>query len=246
MMITSTLLSLALSLLSTLTRTAASSEQGFIRHAPSRHLAAVSFGLIDTSSNQKILDLSNDAVINIGDLQSTLLSVEAVLPSGMSVSNVVFGFNGNLAYSIASVAPYALCGAENGVFKPCPGLIVGNHTITVTPSGGTSTTVGFSIVNQPVAAPAPAPAPAIAPIPAPISDPIPAPAPIPGSVSAPGPAQACGVPKVRSQNLNTRVPDTAHCAGLHSSNLTPCRCSLCFSSFGKLVGRVPIKNILIV
>ena len=146
--------------------------------------------LIDASSNNKIMDLSDGVEIAMNSLASTNLNIQAIV-SFSGTGSVKFGYNGNANYRTEKVAPYAMCGDASGNYKTCTELVVGDHVVTATPfvAGmmGTPQTVSFRIVQDgsppmPPTVPPPVPVPAPQPVPAPVPVPTPTPAPIGNSI----------------------------------------------------------------
>ena len=141
--------------------------------------------------------LLTGAVVNLSTLTTQTLAIEAIT-SG-PVGSIRFGYNGTPNFRTESAPKWAICGNTVDLFKPCPQLIAGAHTITATPySGtgatgvaGTAVTVTFTITQSaaPVATPksAPVTVPVLAPVVAPVKVPVVAPvaAPLVAPVAAP-------------------------------------------------------------
>ena len=120
-------------------------------------LQITSIQLVDTSTAASIVNFTTDTnktVINLATLKTKGLTILA--ETSDDVESVKFGLGANATiYKTESNAPYTFCG-DNGIqLYPCPQLVVGTHTITITPFSenagggvnGTTRTITFSIVN---------------------------------------------------------------------------------------------------
>jgi hypothetical protein len=123
----------------------------------------VRFELFNADTDTKILDLSNDMIVDLSAIQRTVsapvaLNVKAVV-SGWgfrAVRSVRFGLNSNSTFSIENVKPFMLCGNSAADSHKCTKLGFGSHTITAKPFGfkngrglsGAPLSVTFTIVPE--------------------------------------------------------------------------------------------------
>jgi len=113
-----------------------------------------SFTLVNASSNDDILTISNGQTINLSDLSTTNLNIRANTSPDI-VGSLVFDLNGQSNYQIENMAPYALAGDNNGDYNAWS-LGVGSFALSATPysgsngSGtqGSTSTINFSIIDQ--------------------------------------------------------------------------------------------------
>ena len=138
-------------------------------HSGSRQLlnhALMSFRLIDSGTNQPIMDLRNGTVVALAalGLSAPRFNVEAVVSNIFgNTRSVKFEYNETI-YRTESVVPYAFCGDINGKFAHCSVLGLGSHTITAIPfvqpraagTEGSPTSITFSIIHTAIPAPVPA------------------------------------------------------------------------------------------
>lgn len=90
------------------------------------------FTLIDAEGDQDLRALVNNAVIDLAALPSRKLNVRVDFPDPSSVKSVVFGLNGQPAFQVENIPPYALGGNTGDDYDPVT-LPVGTHTLTATP-----------------------------------------------------------------------------------------------------------------
>lgn len=140
--------------------------------APAAPQVVSSFTLINADTNQPVSGyetISNGAVLVRSALPKNLSLRANTTPA--IVGSVRFAWAGNSNYRTETEAPYALFGGK-GSDDFVPGTIAnGAHTIKATPyteasgkgTAGTSLTISFSIVDQPVPPVAPEPEPEPAP-----------------------------------------------------------------------------------
>jgi Domain of unknown function (DUF5060) len=133
----------------------------------------------------------------------SLLSIRADTNSNI-VARVEFFFDGKKV-RVEYIAPYALAGDTNGVYKPCvPMTVPGLHTLEakVFDSTGTnleSRSTQFTVINQNPTSPVAEPIGVQAPVPTPIDVQAPVPAPI--GVQAPVPAPSSSNSVITGYNL---------------------------------------------
>ena len=113
-----------------------------------------SFVMINTNTNLPIRVLLNNTVINLSAIQTTKLTIQALIsPSSPTskIDEIQFGFDDDFDAGTERTAPYSLCGNINSQLLPCDDLTVGSHTVWATPyyngKAGTSKRVTFRIVN---------------------------------------------------------------------------------------------------
>lgn len=113
--------------------------------------------LVDVATAIPILNItSNNNVINLATVKATSLTIIAKTSNG--VGSVKFGLGSNANFNTESKAPYSFCGNDGMKLFQCPWLVVGTHTLTVTPYSedscggiaGTTRRVTLSIVNNPL------------------------------------------------------------------------------------------------
>jgi hypothetical protein len=152
---------------------------------------------VDTSTNQIVATLAAGATIRV--TSGNDFNIKADVAG--SVGSILFSYGSVTRFQVESTMPYAFCGDTQGVYRPCPQLIAGTHTITATPfsasgaAGSRETTyaIMFLIVVE-NSAPAPTPAPVNAPSsPAPISL---VPTPIASLTTGPAPTHSLWFPAV--------------------------------------------------
>ncbi len=121
-------------------------------------LAVVAFTLINADTDQPIAGfdpIPTGVTLNLATLPTRNISFRANTSPAI-VGSVVFGLDGNTAFSKESVAPYALAGDLFGNYTPW-NWTLGPHTLTGTPytgSGGTGTagvplTITFTLIDVP-------------------------------------------------------------------------------------------------
>ena len=129
--------------------------------------------LYDATTDLPLLTLADGMLVNIATLNNVVagsLTIVATTING-PVGSVKFGYNGKKTMKNEILAPYSLCGDTGTNFHPCPYLVDGQHTITVTTyegikfngTIGSVKTLTFQIVNIPPTM-APATKPTAAPI----------------------------------------------------------------------------------
>ena len=104
--------------------------------------AVIGLRLVNTVTNKPLADslFYDGAIININNLSMSepAFNIEAVtLDLTNSIKSVVFSYNGVKSFT-ETKKPYAFCGDVSGVFKMCPTLSIGVHTVTATPWSSTS------------------------------------------------------------------------------------------------------------
>ena len=134
----STMLTLALGSILLVTLCATLIQQGMRRTVGKANTAisVISVGLFDTSTNEKVADLTDGMVIDLdahGIPSSALnFTIEAILSD--KSGSVLFGYNENDGYSVENFAPMTMCGEFHQRYSPCPELSrLGTHDVTVTP-----------------------------------------------------------------------------------------------------------------
>jgi len=160
------------------------------------HNNVIGFELINSNTDRKVGDLIGGAVIAQSAFPSKW-NVKAVLPSGVTVGSVRFGFKGNTNWRTEDAAPHALCGKSSTTnYRDCDALGVGKYTITATSfskKGGSGTAGTPFSASFEIVATAPAPVPT-APAPVPTA-PAPVPtAPVPTAPVPPVPTASCRLP----------------------------------------------------
>ncbi|MEN1785207.1 MAG: T9SS type A sorting domain-containing protein, partial [Bacteroidota bacterium] len=101
--------------------------------------AAISFNLIDATTDQVLGAIEDNAVIDLSDYEEgTKLTVEAVV-TGLNDESVVFDFNDTVGFRTENVEPYALAGDINSDFSGAP-LILGSNMVTASAFSGNSGT----------------------------------------------------------------------------------------------------------
>jgi len=139
-----------------------------------------SLTLINSSTNEPVVELTDGAVIDIRALgfEEPSFNIEA-LTSSASVGSVRFDFDDIANYRTENKAPWSMCGDQSGLFYYCAALNEGTHTISATAfsGSGASGTFGATLnisftlmlgppvpVASPVEAPGPTETPAASPI----------------------------------------------------------------------------------
>jgi hypothetical protein len=121
--------------------------------------AVTSFTLINADTDQEIQTLTNGATLNLTTLPSKKLNIRANT-SPATVGSVAFNLTGQQTRNeIDSRVPFALFGDNNGRYRSWT-PVVGSYTLKGTPysgtngtgPGGSSLTLSFNVVNQPVTA----------------------------------------------------------------------------------------------
>jgi hypothetical protein len=161
--------------------------------------------VINTETNQKILDLSNGLEIDLsafGLTSPTQLNFNVVVSTG--VQSILFGLNSRSNFQTESTAPYALCGDSNGKFKSCPSFSFGSHNLTVTPFS-TSRNIGRALSFQFIVKRSVTPI--TVPVLPPVQVPTP-PAPIKPTPAVPTKVPTL-VPRSPTQAVPTKVPTSA-------------------------------------
>jgi hypothetical protein len=123
-----------------------------------RKLASVqgqvtTFRLINADTDQPILDLKNNIMVNLGSIPNMTtpsFNIHALV-NGTDIQSVRFGYNNITSFRTENVAPFAFCGNDKSNFFQCNNLGPGTHTVTATPrnsqgQSGRSATVKFTIV----------------------------------------------------------------------------------------------------
>jgi hypothetical protein len=133
-------------------------------------VAIKSVQLYDAVTDTPILNITNHMEINLQLASIRTTSIAIVAETSTGVESVLFGLNSDINYNIESNKPYSMCRNDDANIFPCEWLVVGTHTITVTPYTqnaaqgipGMSRTITFTITNTPI--PPPVTAPVVKPI----------------------------------------------------------------------------------
>jgi hypothetical protein len=121
--------------------------------------------LINADTDQPILNLTNNLVINLYSMNTSNFSIQATttINNDTVVGSIRFAYNGNSRFRTDSVSPFSMCPTAGGRdYQTCTVLNLGVHNVTATPFANANATgmvgipyqVTFQIVNV---SPTPAP-----------------------------------------------------------------------------------------
>lgn len=112
--------------------------------------AVLRFVLVNAENNNPILSIRDGQTLDLASLPTRKINIQALVPDGFN-GLVKFGLNGNDAYRVEGLAPYALMGDTNGVFKPWTPT-TGTYTLNATSSAagtvGGSLSIAFRIIDS--------------------------------------------------------------------------------------------------